>query len=113
MRRLKRMKLPAYLKRRYIATGLVIGALWGLFSTAVFITVGMFGDKGHPCYWLFQLFQNSVHTLWFKSLFLPFLLALEAGFMFAFFGSTPLGAVLGAAIGAMASVLKYMIRTRF
>ena len=98
------------MKARYLIIGLVIGALWGLLSTATFITVGMFGDESHPYYWLFQIFQNSVHTLWFKIMFLPFLLSLEAGFIFAFFGSTPVGATTGAAIGAVASVLTYIIR---
>jgi len=96
-----------------MATGLIIGALWGFLSTAVFVSVGMFGDEGHPYQWLFQLFQNSVHTFWFQSLFLPFLLSLQGGFMVAFFGSTPLGAALGAAVGAVASVLRYIVRKRF
>lgn len=112
IRRLKRLQLPAYLKGRYIVTGLVIGALWGFLSMAIFITVGMFGDTGHPYHWLFQFFQNSVHTLWFRSLFLPFLLALEAGSIAAFFGSTLLGALIGVAIGAIASVIEYIVRTR-
>ena len=98
------------MKARYLIIGLVIGALWGLLSTAAFITVGMFGDESNPYHWLFQIFQNSVHTLWFKVIFLPFMLSLEAGFMFAFFGSTPVGATIGAAIGAVASVLTYIIR---
>lgn len=75
---------------------------------AVFVAVGMFGDEGHPGQWLFQIFQNSVDTLWFKLMFLPFLWSLEAGFMFAFFGSAPMGATIGALIGAVASVLSYI-----
>ncbi len=110
MKRLKSLKLPAYLKARYLKVGLFIGALWGLLSTVVFVNVGMFGDTGHPYHWLFQIFQNSVSTLWFKTMFLPFFLSLEAGFMFAFFGSTPVGATIGAAIGAVASALAYIIR---
>ncbi|MFQ6052568.1 MAG: hypothetical protein ACE5K4_12885 [Candidatus Hydrothermarchaeota archaeon] len=98
------------MKARYLTIGLVIGALWGFLSTATFITVGMFGDESHPYHWLFQIFQNSVYTLWFQIIFLPFLLSLEAGFMFAFFGSTPVGAIMGAAIGAAASVITYIIR---
>ena len=98
------------MKARYLKVGLVIGVLWGLLSTVAFVTVGMFGDKGHPYHWLFQVFQNSVSTLWFKTMFLPFSLSLEAGFMFAFFGSTPVGAIVGVAIGAVASALTYIIR---
>jgi len=90
--------------------GLVIGVLWGLLSTVAFVTVGMFGDKSHPYHWLFQVFQNSVSTLWFKTMFLPFFLSLEAGFMFAFFGSTPVGATIGTTIGAVTSALTYIIR---
>jgi len=98
------------LKARYLKVGLIIGALWGLLSTVAFVTVGMFGDEGHPYHWLFQLFQNSVTTLWFKTIFLPFFLSLEAGFVFAFFGSTPVGATIGAAIGTVASALTYIIQ---
>ena len=98
------------MKARYLTIGLVIGALWGFISTATFITVGMFGDDSHPYHWLFQIFQSSVHTLWFKTMFLPFLLSVEAGFMFAFFGSTPAGAIIGVAIGTVASILSYIIR---
>jgi len=98
------------LKAKYLIIGLVIGALWGLLSTATFVTVGMFRDESHPYHWLFQIFQNSVHTLWFKIMFLPFMLSLGAGFIFAFFGSTPVGATIGAATGAVASVLTYIIR---
>jgi len=110
MKRLKSLKLPAYLKARYLKVGLVIGALWGLLSTVALVTVGMFGDKGHSYHWLFQIFENSVPKLWFKTMFLPFFLSLEAGFMFAFFGSTPVGAIVGVAIGAVASALTYIIR---
>jgi hypothetical protein len=98
------------LKARYLKVGLVIGALWGLLSTVAFVTVGMFGDEGHPYHWLFQIFQNSVPTLWFKTIFLPFFLSLEAGPVFAFFGSTPVGATIGAAIGTVASALTYIIQ---
>jgi len=98
------------LKARYLKVGLIIGALWGLLSTVAFVTVGMFGDEGHPYHWLFQIFQNSVTTLWFKTIFLPFFLSLEAGFVFAFFGSTPVGATIGAAIGTVASALTYIIQ---
>ena len=98
------------MKARYLKVGLIIGALWGLLSTVAFVTVGMFGDEGHPYHWLFQLFQNSVTTLWFKTIFLPFFLSLEAGFVFAFFGSTPVGATIGAAIGTVASALTYIIQ---
>ena len=110
LKRLKSLKLPAYLKARYLKVGLVIGALWGLLSTVALVTVGMFGDKGHPYHWLFQVFQNSVSTLWFKTMFLPFFLSLEAGFMFAFFGSTPVGATIGTTIGAVTSALTYIFR---
>jgi hypothetical protein len=68
----------------------------------------MFGNEDHPYYWLFQIFQNSVHTLWFKTVFLPFLLSFEAGYVFAIFGSTPVGAMIGAVIGVGISVLSYM-----
>jgi len=77
---------------------------------AVFVTVGMFGRKSHPYHWLFQIFQNSVDTFWFRIVFLPFMLSLEAGFMFAFFGSAPVGATMGTLIGAVASVLSYTTR---
>lgn len=110
MKRLKNIKLPAYLKARYLTIGLIIGSIWGLLSTAVFVTVGMFGNENHPYHWLFQIFQNSVDALWFKTTFLPFFLSLEAGFMFAFFGSTPIGAIIGIFIGAAASVLSYTLR---
>ena len=90
--------------------GLVIGALWGLLSMAIFVTVGVFGDKGHPYHWLFQIFQDSVDTLWFKALFLPFLLSLEAGFVFAFLGATPVGAAMGALVGALVSITSYAVR---
>lgn len=58
----------------------------------------------------FPNLRDSVYTLWFKTLFLPFLLSLEAGFAFAFFGSTPVGAAIGAAVGAVVSVINYVIR---
>lgn len=37
-------------------------------------------------------------------------MSFEAGFMFAFFGSTPIGATIGTLIGAAASVLNYRVR---
>ncbi|MCK5562706.1 hypothetical protein KAI30_00920 [Candidatus Bathyarchaeota archaeon] len=110
VKRLRSIRLPAYLKARNLKIGLVIGALWGLLSTVAFVTVGMFGDESHSYHWLFRIFRDSVYTLWFKTLFLPFLLSLEAGFAFAFFGSTPVGAAIGAAVGAVVSVINYVIR---
>lgn len=112
IRGLKSIRLPSYLKAKYLTIGLIVGAVWGFLSTAVFVTVGMFGDESHPYHWLFQIFQNSVHMLWFKTTFLPFLLSLEAGYMFAFFGSTPVGAVIGMFIGAGASVLNYILQNQ-
>lgn len=96
------------MKARYLTAGVVIGALWGLLSMAVFVTVGMFGHESHPYRWLFEIFQNSVDTSWFRILFLPFMLPLRVGFMFAFYGSTPVGATMGALIGAVASVVSYI-----
>jgi len=104
------MRLPPYLKARFLTVGLVIGALWGLLSMVIFVAVGMFGPTSHPYHWLFQIFQNSVDTFWFRMVFLPFMLSLEAGFMFAFFGSTPVGATIGALIGTVASLLSYITR---
>lgn len=100
------------MKARYLAIGLLAGALWGLLSMVAFVTVGMFGDNRHPYHWLLQLFQNSMHTLWFRALFLPFLLSFEAGFLFAFFGSTPVGATIGTLVGAVAAVLDYRVRKK-
>ncbi|MCW3976581.1 MAG: hypothetical protein NWE77_01465 [Candidatus Bathyarchaeota archaeon] len=68
----------------------------------------MFGNEDHPYNWLFQIFQNSVHTVWFRTVFLPFLLSFEAGYVFAILGSTPVGAVIGVVMGAITSVLSYM-----
>ena len=110
VKRLRSIRLPAYLKARNLKIGLVIGSLWGLLSTVAFVTVGMFGDESHSYHWLFQIFQNSMPTLWFKTLFLPFFLSFEAGFVCAFFGSTPVGAAIGAAVGAVVSVVAYVIR---
>lgn len=110
MKRLKGMKLPSFLKSKYLLTGLFIGALWGLLSTATFVIVGMFGNESHPYHWLFQVFQNSVHNAWFRTVFLPFSLSMEAGFVFAFFGSTLVGAAIGVGVVAVTSASIYMIR---
>jgi hypothetical protein len=76
----------------------------------IFVIVGMFGDESHHYYWLFQSFQNSVDTFWFRMVFLPFLLSLEAGFMFAFFGSALVGAAIGVLFGVAISVSSYAVR---
>ncbi len=106
------MRLPAYLKARYLTIGLLLGALWGFLSMLVFVTVGSFGDTDHPYHWLFQIFQASVNAWWFRTVLLPFMLSIEAGYFFAFFGSTPVGAIMGVLIGAVVSMLSYVVRKK-
>lgn len=100
------------MKASYLIAGLIIGTLWGFLSTAVFITVAMFNEEGHPYHWLFEVFYNSFDAVWFQTLFFPFLLSSSAGPIFAIFGSIPVGAVIGIAIGAVASVLSYTWTSR-
>ena len=110
------MQVPAYLNARHLKVGLIIGACWGLLSTVVFITVGGFGSQNHPNYWLFKLFQDSADDLWFRIVFLPFVLlvlllsAAHYSPLYAVFASAPFGAVIGLVIGILTSVVSYFAR---
>ena len=96
--------------------GLIIGAIWGLLSTVIFVTVGTFGSPTHPNHWLFVSFQASIEKLWFKILFLPFLSLVEilsssqTFVAYAVFASTPFGAIIGLVTGVITSVISYLIR---
>lgn len=119
IKRLKSIRLPRYLKARHLKIGLVVGAIWGLSSTIVFVGVGMFGSADHPYRWLYESFQASLDTVWFKVIFLPFILTVEILFglnsslaMYAIFAAIPFGAIAGIAIGVLTSVICYLIQKR-
>lgn len=88
-----------------------MGAIWGLLSTVIFVTVAT-----HPNHWLYGIFKASIGKLWFKILFLPFvslfeILSSSQTFVaYAVFASTPFGAVIGIVIGVITSVTSYLIR---
>lgn len=90
--------------------GLIIGAIWGLLSTVIFVTVGMFGSPSHAYYWLYRLFQVSVDTVWFQTLFLPFVMLAPHYPTVAIFTATPFGAIIGLSIGIIISVISHLIR---
>jgi len=105
------------LKARHLKVGLIVGAIWGLSSTVMFVAVGMFGGENHPYRWLYESFQASFDTLWFKAVFLPFILTVEILFgldsslaMYAIFASVPFGAIVGLFIGVLTSVISYLIQ---
>jgi hypothetical protein len=105
------------LKARHLKIGLIVGAIWGLSSTVVFVAVGMFGSENHPYRWLYESFQASFDTLWFKAIFLPFIVPVETFFglnsslaMYAIFASIPFGAIVGIAVGVLTSVMSYLIQ---
>lgn len=115
IKRLKGIKLPRFLKARHLKIGLIVGVIWGLSSTVVFVAVGMFGSEDHPYRWLYESFQASFDKLWFKAIFLPFILTVEMLFglnsslaMYAIFASVPFGAVVGLSIGVLTSVISYL-----
>jgi hypothetical protein len=109
-KRLKSIRLPRYLKAKHLKIGLGLGALWGLLSAVIFITAGTFGSENHPNRWLYETFQTSIDALWFRALFLPFILLAQDYPVAAVFASTPLGATIGLIIGVMTSTIDYLIR---
>ncbi len=115
MERLRSIRLPRYFKAGYLKIGLFLGLIWGLLSTVIFVTVGTL-SPGHPYYWLFEVFQTSSDTFWFKALFLPFIslveifAGLQISVVYAVFISTPFGAIIGLIAGTVTSVISYMIQ---